>query len=1204
VPDAATLARYDQNRNGQLDPEERAAMARDQAGTATAATTSTAATPTSPGGNVIELSPFTVSTARDTGYFAENTLAGSRLNTNLADLGASITVVTKQQLEDTGALDINDVFMYEANTEGANTYTPINVNRSNLTDNIGGWSGDDGSPFGIATANRVRGLGRADTAQNNYPTIARLPFDSYNTNSVEISRGPNSMLFGTGSPAGIVNQSPSEAALNRFATTVSGRYGSFDAYRASIGTNVPLGSKLAIYAAALYDSRGFQRKPSSDVYRRQYGTLTFQPFRTTKITASYEHYDNYNNRPNYLPPQDLVTPWLQAGRPGWNPVTQRITFADGRVTQPYLNSTLDARYIAGVTASNDGQLSGTTSPFYIPGIAFATRNSLRIDQGRPVSYWVGSATAGGTPTTGLPADAARTQAQREIAARRLTQSTGFVTPIPPASTGATGYQTWLPVHVTDKSIYNWEEYNISGANYGTQEAHVYNVELQQQILPNLFLSAGFFRQEFDEWTHYGLGQANQAPRLYVDTNSHLLDGTPNPYFGSPYVLDWQADTFYRPETNDNYRGMLTYDLDLRQKSNWMRFLGRHRFLGLVSEQRQWTNNLRYRLSSDSGDPRFLPNTNTTPPNNFSWAGNSANIQRIYYVGQNQQGVVQRGIDVFGTPAMGGPESATLNYYDWPTGTWRQTEMGMHANLFYAGGGYGVNTRDTKSRSFAWQAWLWEDRIIPTFGWRTDELELRAYNGRNPDGTLLTTPQLYTGGAGNPGFWNNLGPVVPFEGDTITRGGVIRPFKNWDGIERRANEGNFFADALRNLSFHYNESDNFNAPSGVQVDFFNRRLPPPSGKGKDYGVGGSFFDNKLVVRLNWYEASNLNASSSTANTVVARSQRIDTASARRWAEYVVRIRNGQNPANNPDFHNNTVNPLTPAMEQQIVQLQWGNFEFGSIDWPNGYGGSITATESNQSKGKELQLTYNPTRSWTMKVTAGQQRASFTDAGGEVTAWLNARRPQWQALVAPDIPGELVGPTGNRLRLDNFWNGYGFTEGAAFNDAASNTTGPTSTPSSTYTGIVESIYFPMLAQQGQQSPGLREYSGTFLTNYSFVGDRFKGLSVGGSVRWQDKAIAGYHSLLDPSTYARPSPTQANITFPDLNRPIYVPAETNVDLWVSYTKRFSDKIRMKIQLNVRDALEDGGLQVIGFNQDGSPAQYRIKDPRTWFVTTTFDF
>ena len=60
----------------------------------------------------VKMSPFIINTTKDAGYFAENTLAGSRLNTNISDLAASITVVNKQQMEDTASIDINDVFRY------------------------------------------------------------------------------------------------------------------------------------------------------------------------------------------------------------------------------------------------------------------------------------------------------------------------------------------------------------------------------------------------------------------------------------------------------------------------------------------------------------------------------------------------------------------------------------------------------------------------------------------------------------------------------------------------------------------------------------------------------------------------------------------------------------------------------------------------------------------------------------------------------------------------------------------------------------------------------------------------------------------------------------------------------------------------------------------------------------------------------------
>jgi hypothetical protein len=99
----------------------------------------------------IVLSPFTVSSEADRGYQALNTLSGTRLNSKLEDLGASITVVTKQQMQDTRSLDLNDIFLYEANTEGTGNYTQFTPNRN------GGVI--DGTANDPATANRIRGVG-------------------------------------------------------------------------------------------------------------------------------------------------------------------------------------------------------------------------------------------------------------------------------------------------------------------------------------------------------------------------------------------------------------------------------------------------------------------------------------------------------------------------------------------------------------------------------------------------------------------------------------------------------------------------------------------------------------------------------------------------------------------------------------------------------------------------------------------------------------------------------------------------------------------------------------------------------------------------------------------------------------------------------------------------------------------------------------
>ena len=140
-----------------------------------------------------------MTTTKDSGYYAENTLAGSRLkdSPNFWPISPhSITVVTKQQLEDTGSLDINDVFKYEAGTEGSSSYTPVITDRGTAKDTISGYTlGNNGATQTNAQSNRVRGIGVPDASLNYYPTNSRVPFDSYNTQSVEISRGPNALLF-------------------------------------------------------------------------------------------------------------------------------------------------------------------------------------------------------------------------------------------------------------------------------------------------------------------------------------------------------------------------------------------------------------------------------------------------------------------------------------------------------------------------------------------------------------------------------------------------------------------------------------------------------------------------------------------------------------------------------------------------------------------------------------------------------------------------------------------------------------------------------------------------------------------------------------------------------------------------------------------------------------------------------------------------
>ena len=65
----------------------------------------------------ITLSAFTISASSDVGYTATNTLAGTRLNTPLRDVGAALSVVTKEFLNDVGANDSTTLLTYTVSTE-------------------------------------------------------------------------------------------------------------------------------------------------------------------------------------------------------------------------------------------------------------------------------------------------------------------------------------------------------------------------------------------------------------------------------------------------------------------------------------------------------------------------------------------------------------------------------------------------------------------------------------------------------------------------------------------------------------------------------------------------------------------------------------------------------------------------------------------------------------------------------------------------------------------------------------------------------------------------------------------------------------------------------------------------------------------------------------------------------------------------------
>ncbi len=1209
---AADLAKYDKNKNGRLDPDELAAMQADAAKSSD---------------GVVQLTPFQVNTTKDSGYFAENTLAGSRLNTNLADLAASITVVTKQQMDDTASVDINDIFKYEASTEGSGTYTPSITDRGTAKDTIAGYSfGNNGDTTTNAQSNRVRGLAAPDAAINNFPTNNRIPFDAYNTQSVEITRGPNSLLFGLGTPAGIVNQTSAQAVLNKNNAQVVLRTDQYGSFRTSLSFNRSLlKDKLAFYGAILFNDQQFQRKPAGDLTRRQYGAITAKPFSKTVIRGFAENYVNDANRPNSLTPRDFVSPWLAAGRPAYDPTTRTITVLDtGRTFGPYVSNANSPGYLAAVNTILGAGAPGTlNNPLFVPGIQFEdTARPLRlIDGGRSIAFFqrnpvvagVNYPTSQTNPVTGVVqlATLFPLNDPRYLIADRQ-WSSSINQPIPTTSiNGRTfTYGSYQLPGVTNKSVYNWTKHNHLQTNFSHSRAANYNFEIEQQILPNLFFSAGWLRQDVDGVDNYTMNQLTGAT-IQVDTNQKRIDGTANPYFGIPFVSEGVGgglDTFYSPQTDDNYRAMLAYDLDLTKQNNALKWLGRHRLLGLWTKQNVNRAVERWRNGFVDGDAdaklRYVSNL-TLPGTQQAL---STALMRKYYLGSpgGPQASATHSAGFYGNQGWNTPLTSQIQVYNYTTGQF-QNDSVTEQTLFSYNGSFRTR-REVKSWTLAAQSYLWEDRLIATLGWRHDDYRARIttfgaltdVNGKVTE-AALTNAQLFNNGMAGVvnhdlvmsrwARWDAL------KGDTKTMGAAFRPLKGLGFVQRIGGGGDSpLSEFLQGLTFYYNKSDNFNPPATYQTDYFFKPLPKPTGKGQDGGIGFNMLKNKLVVRLNWYENTSSAERTGAAGTLLTRLQYSDTTTGIPWASAVQRIRNGIAAGRTldqilsiPTWNTDAVNNVSdPANQQKIYDL---------IKLPLNYysGLSSGATQESKAKGMELQVTFNPTNNWTMKLTGSKQASTYSNIAPQYDVWLAERLPKWTTNSAPEIP-DFVDPTsGRRYSLKNFWTGYGYTGVAQIENTDGNTSAQ-----AYFNNVVQSQVALAKALEGANSPLERKYHGSFLTNYSFREGRLKGFAVGGAERYQSRAaISFFGKVGDPVN----SPTIINLS--DVTRPIYDKGDYMTDVWVSYSRRiFRDKIGWKLQLNVNNATENGRLMPTQVNFDGTPWAFRIIDSRQFVLTSTFTF
>ncbi|MBN2234005.1 MAG: TonB-dependent receptor, partial [Opitutales bacterium] len=121
--------------------------------------------------DVYILSPFEVNAGETMGYVATTSLAGTRIKTELRDVGSAISVVTAEFIKDTGATDNESLLIYTANTEVGG----VLGNFSGAS--IGAMANETANFARPSTNTRVRGLAAADNTRDFF--VTEIPWDSY-----------------------------------------------------------------------------------------------------------------------------------------------------------------------------------------------------------------------------------------------------------------------------------------------------------------------------------------------------------------------------------------------------------------------------------------------------------------------------------------------------------------------------------------------------------------------------------------------------------------------------------------------------------------------------------------------------------------------------------------------------------------------------------------------------------------------------------------------------------------------------------------------------------------------------------------------------------------------------------------------------------------------------------------------------------------
>jgi hypothetical protein len=293
-------------------------------------------------GDVITLSPFTVSDTDDKSWQATTTLIGSRTNQELIKVPVNVDVITSEFMRDLGVFSLDDAARFIAGVDVTPRLESRNDDRINY-----------------------RGLSTGGMSRNFFTWY--VPSDSYNVERYDFAKGSNSLMFGDSSPGGQATIY-TKRARSRNTTEFFASYGSYEAFRFQLDANRRLHDRLFMRVNLVNRRNRTYVKGTNDVFRGGHIAFTYEPFRTTTIRIEGERGATHRVRADSaLAINDVAA----AGR-GFSSNNQWYYTSDGEIIQRTNTNPPLAIDRSGPSGNQVSLLQGQTQAIRLPNGTYRT----------------------------------------------------------------------------------------------------------------------------------------------------------------------------------------------------------------------------------------------------------------------------------------------------------------------------------------------------------------------------------------------------------------------------------------------------------------------------------------------------------------------------------------------------------------------------------------------------------------------------------------------------------------------------------------------------------------------------------------------------------------------------------------------------------------------------------------------------------------